>query len=118
MQNNQVLTKDLHQGLTLTAVKNIPLKAGDIGKAISVAGGACKAVILQLNKYALNTTDVLKTEYFYFGDALSQNFEVIRGFPSQLIFCENLSQVFLRYPDLVNSVGWEENIIIQVLVYT
>lgn len=118
MQNNQVLLKNLNDGLTLTAVKNIPLKAGAIGKPISVAGGACKAVILQLNKYALDTADALKAEYFYFGDTLSQNFEVIRGFPSQLIFCDNLNEVYLRYPDLVNSLGWETNIIIQVLVYT
>lgn len=93
-------------------------------KGIPIGQGACKAVVLKVNALTRNDTNVFVT-HMYYGDSKGQERELIgacgtaaAGDPitynfgaSEVIFCTDLSQVFVRH-------GLNGNILqLQVLVY-
>jgi len=91
--NEQILTITTGY-LQLTDTFDVPLIQN--GSPTKLGTGKCKAVILRLNKYLLDSDQEGDTNLFYFGNAKSQNFEVLRGINSQIIFCTDLEQVFVR----------------------
>ncbi len=99
----------LERGIKKTRFFTIPLAVtNETGVEIGI--GKCRAVILRLNKYTRNTTSgaVQAVETAYYGDAKSQEFELLSGIDSEILFCEDLSEVFVRTAEACN---------IQVLVY-
>lgn len=99
----------LANNLTQTEFSSIPVKASLItGTPIGL--GACKAVILRLNLYERNSTKetVQAVEQIYYGDSTGQEFELLRGQDSEIIFCNALEDVFVRTPT---------DCIVQVLAY-
>ncbi len=109
MTNEQKLDLLLKRGLTKTSFRTIPVAVSQtVGKPIGL--GECKAVILRLNNYTRNTTTgaVQAVETAYYGDEQTQEFELLRGIDSEIIFCEDLSEVFVRTAEACT---------IQVLVY-
>lgn len=98
---------------------------------IPIGVGACKAVMLKLNAFKRNDIEsaVGNTAnlpyYIYFGDSNSQEMELISLTPggittalagwSPLIYCENLQEVFVRYP--LADGDWPTIAQLQVMVY-
>ena len=111
--NNEFLLRLLANGLTQSKSINVPLRASGIGKPL-LEKGACKAVVLRLNEYVRDTETQTDAPYFYYGDSNEQNIEVLRGINSQVVFCDDLSEVFVRYPVLS---GRDAQIVIRVIVY-
>lgn len=74
--------------------------AQTIDKGIKLGEGQCKAVILRLNNFLRNSTDgtAIAASYFYYGDAQKQERECLRSVSSDIIFCTDLNQVFVRNP--------------------
>lgn len=92
----------------------IPASANLAG--IPLGQGKCKAVKLLLNNYVLNTetaTAVADAQRVaYYGDRTRQNAELprnVNGLWSPVIFCEDLSDVYVR------SNGVETHV--QVMIY-
>ena len=89
----------------------IPATASQRGKPIGQ--GKCKAVILYLNSLVLNTTGnegtIKEQAQIYYGDNRSQFRELIRGQVSDIIFCKDLSEVYVRCNGIEN--------VVQVTVY-
>lgn len=114
MRNQTALIQDaLKTGLTRTRSFYVIVPEND-EQGIPIGKGACKAVILRLNKYRYNTKNVSKVEYIYFGDSNAQQFELDIGEESQLIVCQDLSEIYVR-----TSVGhWSNEVAeVSVLVY-
>lgn len=115
MDNNEQLLLTL-ANLQLTDVLDIPVMANNQMPKQLASTGKVKAVVLRLNEYVLNTETQTDAPYFYWSNsAKSQTFEVLRGVNSQVIFCTDLSQVWIRYPVLS---GRDESITIRVMVYS
>ena len=69
-------------------------------KGMQIGSGGCKAVILRVNLFDRNTqtnNDPLN-HYIYYGNAQRQEFELPIGVNSPIIFCSDLSQVYVRVP--------------------
>lgn len=99
--------------LTLTDTVTVLVNPSNV-EGVKIGEGKCKAVILRLNNHESNVATVTSTLYFYYGDSKSQIFEVLKGENSDIIFCTDLRQVFVRIPVIA---GWEAQIGIQVMVY-
>jgi hypothetical protein len=86
--------------------------APDNQQGLPIGQGACKAVILKLNRYVFNSTDGTEqdVEQIYFGDARSQDWELERGKSSDIIFCKDLNEVCVRVPS-------GEIATVQILIY-
>lgn len=69
-------------------------------QGIKIGEGKCKAVILKLNNFTRNNTAglAITATYFYYGDSTEQERECLRGISSDLIFCTDLNQVYIRNP--------------------
>ena len=80
------------------ATVTIPLTAVKSGMPIGI--GACKAVQLYINLYELNTDKLEEVDdnlqILYYGSANGQFRELIAGRISDLIFCEDLQDVYVR----------------------
>lgn len=94
-------------GVTQTNYASIAVPVADIvGQPIG--NGGCKAVILTFNLLARNGTSVVANTYsnyinplnipyaIYYGDFNRQEHELLAGFNSPIIFCRDLSEVFVR----------------------
>lgn len=112
MENEDLLVLLRKANLQQTSTLAVKI-AQNLDTGVKLAdNGACKAVVLRLNNFARNSvngTQVTAT-YFYWGDNQRQEFEVLRGVNSQVIFCSNLSEVQVRCP-------FNEEVFIQVMVY-
>lgn len=74
---------------------NIP---SNLNQGIPLATqGKCKAVVIRLNKFEIDTDTEIAVPAIYYGDAQRQQYELITGINSQIIFCDDLSEVFVRY---------------------
>lgn len=100
----------IHVHATLTATQGI-----------KIGSGKCKAVRLRLNaltrdtQTAIFSVDGVQNQgCFYLGDANRQEYEVLAGTDSPLILCNDLSEVWVRFPPYlyVAPAG-----AIQVIVY-
>ncbi len=109
LTTEQKLDLLLERGITKTRFFTLPV-AITLATGAEIGTGKCKAVILRLNKYTRNTTTgaVQAVETAYYGDAKSQEFELLSGIDSEIIFCEDLSEVFIRTAEACT---------VQVLVY-
>lgn len=115
-ENEQVRTLLALAGVTKTNYITVPVLA-NASKGIKLGNGGCKAVVLRLNQYARNTvTDTFGATKacFYIGDANRQEFEVLGGINSQVIFCNDLSEIWVRVPAAVTALG---DVNIQVMIY-
>lgn len=81
-------------GFATTFVPENDSKGSPLGK------GNCKAVVLRLNEFERNSTagTAQAVEQIYYGDAARQEFELKRGINSDIIFCTDLEEVFIRMP--------------------
>lgn len=98
-------------GISKTTFKTLPVKeTNNVG--ISIGQGACKAVIIKLNFFMRNAEDSAEQiiEQIYIGDTNAQEFELLTGTNSPVIFCENLEEIFVRNP--YPSIAY-----VQVLIY-
>lgn len=111
--NNELLLRLLSSGLTQTECIDIPLVASKIAKPLA-SKGMCKAVVLRLNEYDINTETQTDAPYFYVGDKTFQTIEVLRGINSQVFFIDDLSEIYLRYPVLN---GRATSITVRVMIY-
>jgi hypothetical protein len=84
----------------------------DNTQGLPIGQGACKAVILKLNRYVFNSTNGTEqgVEQMYIGDAQAQDWELERGRSSDIIFCKDLNEVFVRVPS-------GEVALVQILMY-
>jgi len=85
-------------------------KTNNVG--VPIGQGACKAVVLYLNKYMRNSESGIEQgiNQIYYGDSNGQEFELLAGVNSAIIFCSSLEKVFVRNPFPAEAR-------IQVLVY-
>lgn len=82
-------------------------------KGLSLGQGSCIGVKLQLPANTLNTEVANPVPYVYFGDSSEQQFELLAGEVSPTIYCEDLSQVFVRCPAFDEIT----DVMIEVLIY-
>ena len=80
---------------------------------VPLGEGACYGVRLQLNYYERNSSNQQKA-YIYYGDANSQEVELLGGNITKLIPCDDLSEVFVRAYD---AEGAGVGIPLQVIIY-
>ena len=102
-----------------TTFKTVPVGSGG---GIAIGQGKCKAVRLRINALILNTVTGAGERstlwQVYYGDSQSQNNELVAGvnpfggandailYQSEwtpLIYCENLEDVFIRFPVLFGT---------------
>jgi hypothetical protein len=99
-----LLTRDI----THTQFGTISVPATALLKGVKIGQGKCRAVVLYLNSLALNTTTNAATAAIlaqvYYGDSRSQFRELIRGQQSDIIFCTDLSQVYVRGNGTANKI--------------
>lgn len=110
----------------LTIALNKTLTAG-----IAIGQGECKAVRLKLNALQRNTALALQAGLFigfYYGDSERQEAEYsvlgVAGTSlnsiadwTPLIYCKDLSDVFIRYAAKTANAGWPDTIQVQVMVH-
>jgi hypothetical protein len=106
-----------------TEFKLVPVQNASLGVPLGL--GKCKAVRLKLNAFPLDdgSNYVALPNYIYYGDAQSQQIELMAtdlantsaqdGY-SPLIYCRDLSEVFIRYNTGQNPV----TVYLNVLVYS
>jgi hypothetical protein len=97
--------------ITQSEHKTIPVPQ-TTEQGTQISEGKCKAVILRLNRFTRNDTaggEVAAT-YFYYGDSQKIERECLRGESSDIIFCTDLNQVYVRNP-------FATDINIQILIY-
>lgn len=109
-QDNNILTGIL-DGFTKSHTINRWFTPDD-EKGQQIGIGKCKAVILRMNVYQLNTEDENALPYFYYGDADSQTLECLRGDNSNVIFATRLEQIYIRIPALTT-----DKVAVQILIY-
>lgn len=102
------LTDKIKIHKTSFITKDLP---ASMSKGMQIGDGKCKAVILRLNEYVLNDTAGTQNaqRQIYYGDESNQRFELLRGKNSEIIFCTDLAQVYVRNP--YNTVAYVEAII-------
>lgn len=102
-----------------TSFRNFPIPASAFLKGVSLgaAGGGCVGVRLYLNYYELNTKTVRvvadSLRQVYFGDSQNQTQELLAGVWSPIIYCTDVSQVYVR-----NNSNSDPNPNLQVWIYT
>lgn len=78
----------------------IPASAGNFGKPIG--DGKCLGVIIKNNAYILNgaaLTNIPASERFlYVGDMSGQFWQLVSNSSTDLILCEDLSEIYVRSP--------------------
>lgn len=116
MTNPEKLNLLLMNNITRTqfATINLPATAGAKGLPIGdIGGGKCIAVILRINQAVLDslTATAIATNQTlaYYGDARGQFFELRAGVNSEIIFCKDLTEVYVRGIGIATTV--------QVLIY-
>lgn len=91
----------------------VTIPATALKRGLPIGDGKCLAVVLYLNSLAHNTVTNTATAanlaQIYYGDARSQERELIRGQQSDIIFCKDLSEVYVRGNGVENHI--------QVLIY-
>lgn len=108
MTTEQLLTLLLERQIYKTqfATVNIPAAANPQG--LPLGQGKCIAVILYLNKLVLNTQTNTDTAadvaQVYYGDSQGQFRELLRGQSSDVIFCTDLEQVYVRGNGVANQI--------------
>lgn len=111
-------------GITKTRVTSIPVTSSNV-YGIPIGQGKCKAVVLKANHFIPNTTTPQISNvqgYFYYGDSQQQSYEYIVNVgaanvpnvrSSELIICNDLQDVWVRFPDIfAEDVIW-----IDIIVY-
>lgn len=99
----------LHEmNIVTTQIKTIVIPATSdlIGMPLGI--GKCSAVVLYLNRYVYNTTTATEIpanqRIIYYGDKESQARELIAGLQSDIIFCKDLSDVYIRNNGVENVI--------------
>lgn len=85
--------------ITETEYKTVPVPQ-TLAQGMKIGEGKCKAVVLRLNRFTRNNiagVEVAAT-YFYYGDSQKIERECLRGESTDIIFCTNLDQVWVRNP--------------------
>ncbi len=97
------------QGIAKTKFIAVPV-AVTLTQGVPIGMGKCRAVILRLNQYTRNDTGggLQAVEAAYYGDDQSQEFELLRGVDSEIIFCTDLQEVFIRSAEACT---------VQILIY-
>lgn len=100
--------------ITQTEFFTVQLKASANVRGIPIGTGACKAVRLRVNVLVRNSqtaTPIAANERLvYYGDRNSQEFELYAGDgvmftpSSELIICQDLSEVYIRSNGAANVV--------------
>jgi hypothetical protein len=116
----------LSRGITKTRFTSLNLNAGMIA-GVPLGQGKCKAVLLKANHYETYTQDraaqgSAQDLKFYYGDKNQQTVEYLvnpneaadntNQRDSQLIFCEDLQDVWVRFAD-----AEPEMLEIQITIY-
>ena len=116
MDTSKKLNLLLMNNITRTqfASVNLPATAGAKGLPVGdIGGGKCIAVILRINLAVLDslTATAIPTNQTlaYYGDARGQFFELRAGVNSEIIFCKDLSEVYIRGIGIATTV--------QILIY-
>lgn len=110
MEEKEFLLLLQRAGITKTrfAALHIP---SNVNQGIPIASqGKCKAVVLRLNAFELDTDTEITIPAIYYGDAQRQQYELITGINSQIIFCDDLSEVWVRY-------AGDEEVNGQIIIY-
>jgi hypothetical protein len=110
IQQQQQIQLLLERGICKTEFATIPISANN-NRGVPLGQGRVKAIILRLNKYernSVNGTAIVQTQVYY-GDESRQEYELIQGVDSNIIFCTDLQEVYIRTP---------ADVTIQVLIYT
>lgn len=110
---SSVIQDALKIGMTKTRTFYLLVPENNV-QGIEIGKGACKGVIIRLNKYKNNTDDASAVLYVYYGDSTAQQYELEQGKESQLILCTDLSQIYVRTP---SGLWGGETAEISVLVY-
>lgn len=91
-----------------TIFKTIVIPTTALNQGIPIGQGKCKAVLLRLNNTILNnsagTLIPVAERNVYYGDANGQFFELTNGQTSELILCEDLSEVYIRGNGTLNRI--------------
>lgn len=114
----------LNRQITKTEFSSVTLQAATPDYGIPIGQGKCKAVILRYNQYERNSrTTLLESTHIYYGDSNRQEFELISNeagnriapFNSEIIFCDNLEDVFVRAAS--NDDFNKFPLTVQILIY-
>lgn len=97
MNQNSIIQDAIKMGLTRTRTFYLIVPENE-ELGIPIGTGACKGVILRLNTYRYNSKTKSKVEYIYYGDSTAQQYELEIGKESQLILCQDLSEIYARTP--------------------
>lgn len=112
-KNQLLLTLLLERQIIKTQFATVRIPATALKTGIPLGQGKCRGVVLHLNSLVLNTTTKVATadnlNQIYYGDERSQFRELIAGNSSDVIFCTDLQDVFVRGNGVENFV--------QVLIY-
>jgi hypothetical protein len=119
----------LARQITKTRFATITVPVND--KGIPLGQGKCKAVVLHLNYYVLNNSDVFQNTDFngsgiYYGDSNQQTCELLFNTTSQnaggintrssnIIFCNDLSEVWVR--GKISDGGEPAGYQLEVIIY-
>ena len=104
-------------GVNQTNFITIPVSTLE-SEGVPLGSGKCVAVVLRVNLYDRNTQTLVGGDggaQFYIGDANRQEYEVVFGINSQVIFCSDLSEVWVRCCPLEKET---DIINVQAIVYT
>lgn len=115
----------LARGIYRTQFESVVVPS-DNTRGIQIGEGKCIAVILHLNRYIYNypaVTEIANTDgvytdlvlgqsgetgrngvlYVYYGDRNKQQRELAAGETSPILFCEDLSEIYVKAPTFVNG---------------
>lgn len=94
----------------------IVIEASASAKGKPIGQGQCVGIYLYLNSLApnsqTNTATNVNQAQIYFGDANTQQLELVRGNYSKFIYCKDLSEIYVRCNGIANTVN------LTAIVYT
>lgn len=90
----------LARGIYRTQFESVSVPFNDL-RGVQIGEGKCVAVILHLNQFHYNTTvSVLDANplgiCIYYGDKTKQQRELFNGQTSPILFCSDLSEIYVR----------------------
>lgn len=118
MTREQKIDLLVKRGITQSHFETVRFNASSLGQGIEIGQGACLAVILRLNRYVFNNTTGTENtiRQIYYGDRTRQECELLRGESSEIIFCNDLSEVFIRCP--YDPAGVGNQAFISIMIYS
>jgi hypothetical protein len=104
-----LLTQNLvARQIAKTQFATIKLPSTALAQGIPLGQGKCIGVILYVNSLVLNTATKTATannlNQIYYGDNQKQFRELVAGQPSDILFCTDLEQIFIRGNGVENHV--------------